>query len=116
MLISPAARGGATLDARVLLGSDNPAERGPSAARCRATTASNASAAGSPAWPRPTSPGTVTWSRAVTAKLGYDADELEAWRLRLSFPVHQSVAEIRLVPAEGVPPRRRRAATAPDRG
>ncbi len=107
VLISPAARDGATLDARVLLGSDNPSERGPSATVLNGDHRIEPLGRGVAGLATADVPGYADMLRAVTAKLGHDVEELEAWRLRLSFPVYQSVAKIRLVPADGNRPRRR---------
>ena len=107
MLISPALRGGATLVPRVILGSDNPAERGPSAVTLQGDHRIERLGRGVNGLATADVPGYAEMVRAVTAKLGYDAEDLEAWRLRLPFPVHQSVVRIRLVPPDEKPRRRR---------
>ncbi len=114
VLIWPAARRGATLDVRVLLGSDNPAGRGPSAATLQGDHRLEFLGQGVTGLATADVPGYADMVGAVTAKLGYDADDLEAWRLRLPFPVHQSVARICLVPADQDPGRwRGRGRTSP---
>ncbi len=108
VLISPAMRGAATLVPRVILGSDNPAERGPSAVTLQGDHRIERLGRGVNGLATADVPGYAEMVRAVTAKLGYDAEDLEAWRLRLPFPVHQSVVRIRLVPPDEKPRRRPR--------
>ena len=107
VLISPATRGNAALEARVMLGSDNPSERGPSAVTLQGDHRIEHLGRGVAGLATADVPGYAEMVRAVAAKLGHDADDLEAWRLRIPFPVHQSVARIRLVPAEKQKPPRR---------
>jgi hypothetical protein len=107
VLISPSARQDAVLDARMLLGSNNASERAPSPTTLQGDHRLESLGRGVAGLATADVPGYVDMVRTVADKLGCDTQQLEAWRLRVSFPVHQSIARIRLLAGKEKQPRRR---------